>query len=429
MIQSRELLAIISICFMSFTNVLNGQSNSVKSLISKNINSDTSNIDLVKICKWKNDASTCVNFSFDDNNLSSLKISQIFDSYGYKCTFFVISSYMYVDSLKDICSRGNEIGNHTYSHLDLSQLDSSQVSFQVRKGKELIENTLGIKCVSFAEPGHSKTQLSIAIEQQYELFDRDYSEYSSPVYSSLISTSKISGITNYIKTGIKNGNRLLLDGHGIDGDGYSPITKEFLVQTLDSLKKYSNVNNIWVTSLKEGAQYENLYHEIKLKKSFQNDTLTLSFENYNKEKYKDLDSSLISVEIPFEYCNDISCLTKFVDVKKLHDKFIITTNIKNDTSLVVLLKKTEDQNVLIANVIADSLIIYPNPTRDFLNLKSDDDISLIEIYNPEGKLILRRITNVQKIDILNLPSGLYFIKIETGYKNNKIVHRNRFIKI
>ena len=94
MIQSRELLAIISICFMSFTNVLNGQSNSVKSLISKNINSDTSNIDLVKICKWKNDASTCVNFSFDDNNLSSLKISQIFDSYGYKCTFFVISSYM-----------------------------------------------------------------------------------------------------------------------------------------------------------------------------------------------------------------------------------------------------------------------------------------------------------------------------------------------
>jgi len=54
---------------------------------------------------------------------------------------------------------------------------------------------------------------------------------------------------------------------------------------------------------------------------------------------------------------------------------------------------------------------------------------LIEIYNPEGKLILRRITNVQKIDILNLPSGLYFIKIETGYKNNKIVHRNRFIKI
>lgn len=117
-------------------------------------------LDSIKICAWKNGAHTCVNFSFDDNCYSHKKISEILDHYNFKGTFFVISSYMFVDSLKDMCARGHEIGSHSYSHPALGTLDSTAIDFQVRTSKQMIENMFGIHCVSFAEPYGSWSALS-----------------------------------------------------------------------------------------------------------------------------------------------------------------------------------------------------------------------------------------------------------------------------
>ena len=61
-----------------------------------------------------------------------------------------------------------------------------------------------------------------------------------------------------------------------------------------------------------------------------------------------------------------------------------------------------------------NFIIYPNPTSSILNISSNEEIKLIEIYSLEGKLIFSTIEN--KIDISNLKSGLYVIKV-TNNKN------------
>jgi hypothetical protein len=61
-----------------------------------------------------------------------------------------------------------------------------------------------------------------------------------------------------------------------------------------------------------------------------------------------------------------------------------------------------------------NFIIYPNPTSSILNINSNEEIKLIEIYSLEGKLIFSTIEN--KIDISNLKSGLYVIKV-TNSKN------------
>lgn len=53
--------------------------------------------------------------------------------------------------------------------------------------------------------------------------------------------------------------------------------------------------------------------------------------------------------------------------------------------------------------------IYPNPASSLLNISSYDEIKLAEIYSLEGKLVLK--STQKKIDISNLSSGLYIIKI------------------
>jgi len=303
-----------------------------------------SNIHDIKICKWKEGASACINFSFDDNNRSHKKISQILDEYGYKATFFVIPSYMYTDSLFSMVKNGHEIGNHTYSHPDLSTLDSDNIEYQIRKGKELIENKLGVKCASFAEPGHIKTPLSTRIAFKHHLFIRNYSEYPEIGEHPRIPYTgmTISKLNTAIQTALKSGSILQIAGHGMDGEGYEPVTESFFRQTLDLVKDYQNKYNIWIVPIREGVLYENLYHELSLDKKLNNDTLLLNFRNFNAEKYKDLDSSFISIEIPYKISKNITCLNESVKVKEFMDKFVLNTDLKRNTSLIVILKRDSD---------------------------------------------------------------------------------------
>jgi hypothetical protein len=61
--------------------------------------------------------------------------------------------------------------------------------------------------------------------------------------------------------------------------------------------------------------------------------------------------------------------------------------------------------------------IYPNPASTFIDIKSSHFISKLDILNTNGQLIQSKKINTQnaQIDILNLPKGLYFIKIYFVY--------------
>jgi len=123
-------------------------------------------------------------------------------------------------------------------------------------------------------------------------------------------------------------------GHGIDKDGYSPITKNFLVQMLDSVRKFVDNDHLWVTTLKEGEQYDNLFHEITLTKEVHNDTLLLKFNNYAKDKYKNIAQSPISVNIPISLANKLTIQTDSVKITNFMDRLIYTTNLKRNTSIM-----------------------------------------------------------------------------------------------
>lgn len=82
------------------------------------------------------------------------------------------------------------------------------------------------------------------------------------------------------------------------------------------------------------------------------------------------------------------------------DFSLIVTGI-NNTSLNVESIKTED------------IFIYPNPTSDRLYFDMPNNIAVekIEIYDAIGKRVLSSQVNNNSVDVFNLTSGIYFVKI------------------
>lgn len=81
--------------------------------------------------------------TFDDGNESLFSIAKpILDKLKIKVLFFPIISrinldgYLNLDQIKILQEEGHLIGNHSYSHIDLSQLKREQLEFEIKKSKE-----------------------------------------------------------------------------------------------------------------------------------------------------------------------------------------------------------------------------------------------------------------------------------------------------
>lgn len=62
--------------------------------------------------------------------------------------------------------------------------------------------------------------------------------------------------------------------------------------------------------------------------------------------------------------------------------------------------------------INKGIAVYPNPTNDWINIKSNSQIKNIEIWNIQGRKILN-FENTNLIDVSNLQSGIYITRIQT----------------
>ena len=57
---------------------------------------------------------------------------------------------------------------------------------------------------------------------------------------------------------------------------------------------------------------------------------------------------------------------------------------------------------------------FKNPTSDFVEIQSELIIDKVEIYSLTGALVQKVTTNMKKIDINGLPSGMYILKVHSG---------------
>jgi hypothetical protein len=74
----------------------------------------------------------------------------------------------------------------------------------------------------------------------------------------------------------------------------------------------------------------------------------------------------------------------------------------------------------INNFQQSTTSVYPNPVNNVLNINSDfNNITNTEIYSITGKLLLSVGNNPKEINLENIESGMYFVKITTPDGNNQ----------
>ena len=110
-----------------------------------------------------------VTFSYDDGVTQDIRLIELLNKYGLKCTFNVnsellgksgilirqnmrISHYKFHPSDVKYVYEGHEVAAHTLTHPNLTQCDDAEVIRQVEKDRENLSEICGYEVVSMAYP-------------------------------------------------------------------------------------------------------------------------------------------------------------------------------------------------------------------------------------------------------------------------------------
>lgn len=104
-------------------------------------------------------------------------ILETLDKYNVKATFFVLGTWAESnpDKLKEIYSKGHEIGNHSYSHKLPSKSTKSQLSSEIDKCNEIVEKILGVKPMLYRAPSGDITSDVLELTEEKGMYNIKWS--------------------------------------------------------------------------------------------------------------------------------------------------------------------------------------------------------------------------------------------------------------
>jgi peptidoglycan/xylan/chitin deacetylase (PgdA/CDA1 family) len=141
----------------------------------------------LELIKSKNQKNTII--TFDDGNLSDFTLAYpLLKEHGIKGMFFPVintigtKDHLAWEQLIEISNDGFEIGSHSVSHRDLTQLSPDEVQKELKESKRIVEEKLGKEIQALALPyGKSnKSILKIAKEEGYKVVYSTNGGVSSP---------------------------------------------------------------------------------------------------------------------------------------------------------------------------------------------------------------------------------------------------------
>ena len=75
------------------------------------------------------------------------------------------------------------------------------------------------------------------------------------------------------------------------------------------------------------------------------------------------------------------------------------------------------KNVGISSWLENSVALYPNPAKEYVDIRVDGDVNVtsMEVYDVYGKLLdaMNVIENPTRINVSNLANGMYFVRVNT----------------
>ncbi|QUW23867.1 polysaccharide deacetylase family protein [Sporosarcina sp. Marseille-Q4063] len=97
-----------------------------------------------------------VALTFDDgpDPKVTTKILATLEKYNAKATFYMLGSRVeyYPEIAKDVSNAGHELGNHTWTHPDLTNASIKKINSEITRTSSIIEKVTGEKAISFRPP-------------------------------------------------------------------------------------------------------------------------------------------------------------------------------------------------------------------------------------------------------------------------------------
>ena len=88
-----------------------------------------------------------------------------------------------------------------------------------------------------------------------------------------------------------------------------------------------------------------------------------------------------------------------------------------ESSMVIdYVRVYQNSSLSTEEVFTDKFSVYPNPSSDVLNIRTNETIDKTALYNMLGQLVYSKKTSRNQINVSNMKPGIYFLKIYSGNK-------------
>lgn len=99
-----------------------------------------------------------------------------------------------------------------------------------------------------------------------------------------------------------------------------------------------------------------------------------------------------------------------------------TTNFTSDSMVIDYVRVFAESDMTAVDKLDDTEIkVYPNPTANYLNIRTSKEIQEVTLSNTLGETVLNSDWDNRTISLEDYPNGLYFLKVKSG--NRVTTHR------
>jgi peptidoglycan/xylan/chitin deacetylase (PgdA/CDA1 family) len=127
------------------------------------------------ITRWKDNHTAAVSLAFDDDRPDQISIGvPLLSARNLKGTFFLVTSWIpggggTWEQWRQVAAQGHEIGSHSVTHPDLTELSEQEVREELEQSRDTIDSNIpSQRCVSFAYPyGRLNDEVEQIVSEYY----------------------------------------------------------------------------------------------------------------------------------------------------------------------------------------------------------------------------------------------------------------------
>lgn len=215
------------------------------------------NLTETKIAKYKDNKQGAASYTFDDGLESVSTIASIFESFGLRASFYINANLVWDWPMwQRLAGNGHEIGNHSMTHRSLAgTISDADLDYEINQAQQRIQDKVGIRPLVFVFPYTEYSDRSLSMVYQGHVATRVPGFSSDPTYRGIDieSGTSMDEINGKLNETLSMEGWFYVAGHGVDGNGWEPVTSQFLRNHLTYATSLSS--RLWIDTFVNVARY------------------------------------------------------------------------------------------------------------------------------------------------------------------------------